>query len=133
MRVGRPTNYTKELGELAKEYLSDDESVNYLSYEHAIPSVVGLCRVLNRAKSTLYLWAKDEGHEFSDIIAKSNEFQEFVTLNGTLKGTLNPVIGKLVLGKHGYHEKQQTEISGPGGKPIETTSKVLNVVGIKTD
>jgi len=110
--MGRPTDYTPEIGEKAIAYLSDDESVNYLSHSHAIPSIVGLCRVLNRARSTVYQWAEDKEHDFADIIASNKEFQELVTLNGTLKGTLNPVIGKLVLGKHGYHEKQDTNVTG---------------------
>ncbi len=117
---GRPTDYTPDIGELARSYLSDDESVNYLSYKHAIPSVVGLCRVLNRARSTIYQWAEDENHDFADILATSKEFQELVTLNGTLKGTLNPQIGKLVLGLHGYHEKK--ELTGAEGKDLIPTS-----------
>jgi len=125
--VGRPTDYTQEIGETARAYLSDDESVNYKSYSHAIPSVVGLCRVLNRARSTVYQWAENEDHEFADILATSKEFQELVTLNGTLAGTLNPQIGKLVLGLHGYHDKQQTELSGPEGKPIETMFNFIEV------
>lgn len=116
MPAGRPTTFNEEVAKAAREYLSDDESVNYKSHDHAIPSIVGMCRVIKRPKSTVYDWAKTEGHEFSDILAESNEFQELVTINGTLKGELNAQIGKLVLGKHGYHEKQEvnatvTEIS----------------------
>lgn len=107
--AGRPTECTEELIAKAREYLSDDWQVNYLSHDHAIPSIVGMCRVLNRARSAIYRWAEDENNEFKDILEESKEFQELVVLNGTLKGDLNAQIGKLVLGKHGYHEKQEIQ------------------------
>lgn len=111
MPGGRPTQYTKEMGEKAQQYLSDDKTVNYESRGHAIPSIVGLCRILNVARSTLYLWAKDKDHEFSDILENSNELQELVLINGSLKNELNPTIAKLALGKHGYSEKQDIDLS----------------------
>lgn len=120
---GRPTNYTPELVQKATDYVSDDPEKNYLSYDHAIPSVVGLCRVLNRARSTLYAWGDDKSKSFSDILRAVNEFQELTVLNGTLKNQLNAQIGKLVLGKHGYHEKQDTALSGPGGDAIQVDNK----------
>lgn len=115
---GRPTSCDQETIDKALAYISNDETINYLSHGHAIPSVVGLCRVLNRARSTLYKWAEDPNNIFSDILADSNELQELVLLNGTLTNELNSNIGKLVLGKHGYHDKQ--DITGNDGGPIET-------------
>jgi hypothetical protein len=109
MPAGRPTTFNEEIAIKAREYLSDDKEVNYLSHGHAIPSIVGMCRVIKRPKSTVYGWAEDKEHEFSDILAESNEFQELTTINGTLKGDLNAQIGKLVLGKHGYHDKQEVD------------------------
>lgn len=103
--VGRPTNCDQETIDKALDYISDDKDRNYLSHDHAMPSIVGLCRILNRSRSTLYRWSEDENNAFWDILASSNEFQEFVVLNGTLKGDLNAQIGKLVLGKHGYSER----------------------------
>ena len=103
---GRKTSITPKIIKLALEYVSDDPKKNYIRYDHAIPSIVGLCRVLKRSRSTIYLWATDPDNAFSDIVDTNKEFQELVTLNGTLNGTLNANIGKLVLGKHGYHDRQ---------------------------
>ena len=129
---GRPTNYTDEIVDIAKSYVSDDETINYLSYGHAIPSIVGLCRVLDRARSTLYLWAQDETNAFSDILSSCNEFQELTTLNGSLTGNLNPAIAKLVLGKHGYSDKADTTLSAPGGGPVQTGS-IFEFIPVDSD
>lgn len=114
MPAGRPTEYTQEIVDLAKDYLETYSS----KYGHAIPSVVGLCKVVNRARSTLYEWAKDKDNEFSDILACINELQELVSLNGGIKGELNPQIVKLVLGKHGYHDKQDTNVGSQPDNPL---------------
>lgn len=100
MPAGRPTRYTKALVAKAWDYVD-----NFEKHGHAIPSVVGLCKVLNRGKSTVYDWAKDPNKEFSDILEAINENQELVTFNKSLKGEYNASIAKLLLGKHGYHDK----------------------------
>jgi hypothetical protein len=38
MPAGRPTTFNEEIALKAREYLSDDKEVNYLSHGHAIPS-----------------------------------------------------------------------------------------------
>jgi len=58
------------------------------------------------------LWASEGKGEFSDILEAINEKQELVTFNGSLLGDLNPTIAKLLLGKHGYHDKQDTTTEG---------------------
>jgi len=110
--MARPTDYNQEVIDKAYEYLGDDPSTNYQSHGHAIPSIVGMCRVIKRARTTLYRWAEEEDNEFKYILAQSNEDQEFTLLNGALKNELNPNIAKLALGKHGYHDKQDTNIAG---------------------
>lgn len=132
-KVGRPSEYTEEVVNLALGYVSDDESVNYISYSHAIPSIVGLCRVINRARSTVYLWSADINNQFSDILPAINEFQELTTLNGSLTGELNPQIGKLVLGKHGYSDKIATELTGADGGPVETKSAIFEFIPVDSN
>jgi hypothetical protein len=44
--------------------------------------------------------------------------QERELLNGSLKGDYNATISKLMLTKHGYSDKVESEISGPGGGPM---------------
>ena len=114
--MARPTKYTKALEKQAREYLSDDPEKNYQSCGHAIPSVVGMCRVLGVAKSTVYHWAEDKEHPFLDILEQSNELQELVLFNGALRNELNANIAKLALGKHGFSDKQ--ELTGQDGQHL---------------
>ncbi len=101
---GRPTKYNDELEQEAWDYID-----NYEKHGHAIPSVVGLCQVLQLHRTTLYNWADDEDKDFFYILESLNQKQELVTFNKALVGDYNPTIAKLLLGKHGYHDKQETK------------------------
>lgn len=120
MSGGRPTQCTPEVIAKAREYVSEDPRVNFESYDHAIPSVVGLTRVLNVARSSIYKWAEDKENAFSDILENINEYQEFTVINKTLRNEYNANIGKLVLGKHGYHDKQDQNVGGQKDNPVES-------------
>ena len=72
-----------------------------------IPSAIGMAMVLNLDDTTLYDWAKQENNEFSRILPRCKKRQEFKLIHGGLEGTLNSNIVKLVLGKHGYSDKQE--------------------------
>ncbi len=130
--AGRPSQYTEETLQIAQDYI-----VNFkTNYDHEIPSVVGLGKVLRITRETLYDWANPDsprykGEEFSDILRQINSDQHFELVNGGLNGRLNPQITKLVLGKHGYHEQHKQEISGPDGGPIE--GNVVFVGATETD
>ena len=119
---GRPSTLTPEVIELAWSYVDQ-----YDEYEHAVPSVVGLCKVINRAKSTVYKWAEDDDNPFSDILRAINENQELVTFNKSLTGEYNAAIAKLLLGKHGYSDKHDHTSSDKSMSPPE----VIEVVRVK--
>lgn len=105
MAAGRPTEYTQEVANLAKSYLE-----NYKENKEAVPTVVGLCRFIDRARSTVYKWASEaDKPEFSDIVEQLLEFQEFDLVNGALRGELNPQIAKTMMAKHGYSDKQEID------------------------
>ena len=72
---------------------------------HAVPSVVGLCSILNMRRATIYDLANKDEHDFKNILQVINEQQELVTFNRALRGEYNAAIAKLLLGKHGYHDK----------------------------
>jgi hypothetical protein len=113
---GRPTTYTPALVAKAREYLEA-----YKKAGDMIPSVVGLCAYIGRAKSTLYAWRDDQTKpEFSDILKAIDEAQENALLNGGLSKDFNPIITKLVLSKHGYHDKADIDHTTNGEK-IEPT------------
>ncbi len=124
--AGRPTSWTEEIEQEAWKYLEEWGTV----HGHAVPSVVGLCAAIGRAKSTIYDWSNEEDKQFSDILAAIKEKQELVTFNMSLTGEYNATIAKLLLGKHGYHDKQSTELSGKDGSAIEIDqSWTVEVVG----
>lgn len=106
--TGRPTKYTKEFEEKAQDYL-----VNYANYEQAFPSNIGLALHLGIAESTLYKWAKEKGKErFSEILDDINAKQQMVAWHKGMTGEYNANLVKLLLGKHGFSEKQTIEHEG---------------------
>lgn len=124
-KIGRPTKYKPELLEKANYYLE-----NYEEYDHAFPSDIGLAYVLDISDSTLYSWAKDDDKaEFLDILDKINRAQQFVAWNKGLKGEYNANLVKLLLGKHGFTEKTQQELTGAEGGPVDMKWTV-EVVGV---
>lgn len=119
--MARPTIYTLEMVEKAGEYLSGGYEVD----GSVIPSTAGLAEYLGIARSTLYLWGEDEEKpEFSDILQSIQSKQERLLLNSGLKGDFNSAITKLVLGKHGYHDKQDNTHANPDGSAM-----TLNFIG----
>lgn len=109
--------YTPELIKKVRSYLE-----NFKDFDDVIPSMVGLSRAIGIPRNTFYLWiknSKDEAckdderlHEIVQLFAQINDEQERTLLNGGLGGSFNPAIAKLVLGKHGYHDKQDSNIQG---------------------
>lgn len=114
MPAGRPTDYSDEICRKARLYLQDFEQ-----YGDAIPSVAGLAVFLKIARSTIYEWAKeDDKCEFSDILQEILAKQESILLTKGLKNEFNSSITKVILGKHGYSDKVEQEVSGPSGAPL---------------
>lgn len=100
---GGQTKYTPELMELAHRYLEEYETV----HDQAIPSAVGLAKVLKVAQSTVYKWAEEEDKELSEILGKLKDLQHETLVSKGLKGEFNSTITKLILTKHGYSDKQE--------------------------
>lgn len=122
MAGGRPTKYNEEALNTAEDYI-----VNFSDYGDAIPSVVGLAVALETHRDTIYAWAKEEGKEaFSDIVKRLSTNQERRLLNGGLDNSFNPTIAKLLLGKHGYSDKQETDITSGGEKLTAPTYTVVD-------
>lgn len=123
--VGRPTKFTPELVKKAQHYLENFDSEEY---GDSIPSVVGLALVVGVRRETLHVWANKDGgfynEEIAEILADLNATQERVLINSGLNGSFNSNITKLVLGKHGYHDKQDTHVKefnvNIGGKDADT-------------
>ncbi len=121
MPAGRPTKLTPEAIEKAIDYING----GYEACGDSIPSHVGIALLLNIATSTLYKWANEDSEEFSSILESCRQKQHQLLIGKGLSGDFNPSIAKLVLGKHGYHERQ--EHTGPDGQPMQVEQKVTSV------
>ncbi len=116
MSIGRPTKYSEEMLDKAKEYLNG----GYLTGGKVIPSHVGLSLCLGVDTQTLDNWAEKPEHiEFFGILKAIQATQQELLLNSGLTGEFNSAITKLVLGKHGYSEKQETTLQGAGGGAVK--------------
>lgn len=104
MPAGRPSIYTPELVQSAWNYVNDCPD--------AIPSIEGLCDAINIARATAYDWAKQDDKEFSDILDALMRKQAKMLINKGLENEWNSTIAKLILTKHGYSDKMETEHSG---------------------
>jgi len=109
---GRPSKYTPEIVEQARAYLEDYKT----EHDHEIPSIVGMAVILNVGKSTLYDWAGEDDNEFSDILDRCMSLQQIKLISGGLSNEFNASIAKLVLGKHGYSDKVDTDHTTKGEK-----------------
>lgn len=103
----RPTKYTPELLEKARNYLN--------VYETAIPSIIGLASYLEIRTSTVYDWRTHEDkQEFSDILDRILQAQHEKLWDMGLRGEYNAALVKLALGKHGYSDKQEIDHTTQG-------------------
>jgi hypothetical protein len=105
MPGGRPTKYSDEILEKARDYID-----SYECYGHPFPSEVGLSEALSVAKSTIKDWKSHEDkEEFSAILDQINTRQQMIAWDKGLKGEYNANLVKLLLGKHGYSDKVEQE------------------------
>lgn len=105
---GRPSGYSKEILDKAKAYLDECQA------KDAMPQTAQLAYQLNCSRKTLYNWA-EANDEFLHILEKLNALQEFILISKGLSGDYNAALAKLVLGKHGYHDRQDIT---SGDKPL---------------
>lgn len=122
---GRPTKYSEDILSRTIDYVSLFLDSEKLPKDEVIPSIEGLALYLDIARPTIYDWSSHEDKpEFSYIIEKLSACQGKILLNGTLKGTLNSGIGKAILSKHGYVEKNETDLTSKG-KVIQGFTAIL--------
>jgi DNA-binding transcriptional regulator YiaG len=125
---GRPTIYNEELLEKAREYLnaSEDEEEQQMIGLSAkgtelfknklrvnLPSIEGLSRFLGVSRETIYAWEKEK-EEFSDIINNLRAKQAEALINKGLSGDYNSTIAKVLLTKHGYTDKIESDVTSKG-------------------
>jgi hypothetical protein len=121
--MARPTKWSKEIEEQAYDYIRD-----YGNHGHMIPSIEGLAIVLDLHRDTLYDWAKHKDKKFSDILGKLLQMQQQKLIDGGLSNKFNSAITKLVLGKHGFHDKMEQDITSSDESMKPTVIKLVGKV-----
>lgn len=102
---GRPRKFTPQVLAQCHEYLAG-------GYKElgVVPSLATLSLYLNVAKDTRDTWVRDFP-EFRSIVDDVKDLQHAILLHGGLTGALNPTITKLILAKHGYHERVENHVT----------------------
>jgi hypothetical protein len=123
---------------IAQLKIAEDYLLNYSdpdSYNDVIPSMVGLGLAMVTPRHNLTNLKREpppprlktagaiRQRRLLVILGMIHEQQHQDLINGALRGELNSNIAKLVLGKHNYHEKTDTTLSGPEGEPVQLDQK----------
>jgi hypothetical protein len=127
MNVGKPTSYNDELLEKAKQYLNyflqEESDIKIVPAGQVIPTAVGLCSHIGIGTSTSSVWEKDDTKlEYRAVLDGIKQVQHIIALNGGMAGTFNAPIVKLLLTKHGYHDKSEQDVKSSDGSMTPTFS-----------
>ncbi|MFA6097569.1 MAG: terminase small subunit [Candidatus Paceibacterota bacterium] len=109
--MGRPSLCTAEMVRSAEYYSREWKS---LDTNDVLPSIEGLALYLGVTRKTIYNWLQeaetDKNHQDFLYICEQILIRQFKQLsNGGLQGTYNSAITKLMMSKHGYVDKAETE------------------------
>lgn len=124
MAAGRPQEYNDNIIKKAEKYLSEcvDEIYEFHktrgttsdTFEQKrnvkLPTIEGLALYLDVNRDTIYDWDK-KFPRFSDILSKLKRKQAEALIQNGLSGDYNPVIAKLILGKHGYVDEKRSDVN----------------------
>ncbi len=123
---GRPTKLTDELIAQAKDHVDNFD----VSIATLLPTIEGLALELDVSRDTIYEWEK-ENKQFSDIVSNLRSKQAQKLIQNSLQNRYNASIAKLILsGKHGYVEKNESDITSGGEK---LTPLLVKFIGGEND
>jgi hypothetical protein len=126
MPAGRPTEYTPEIVEKAWAYANG----GWIEAGDPVPSVAGLACEVGISRDTCYEWSKHEDKEFSYILFKIAQTQERQLVKGGLSSVFNASITKMMMTKHGYSDRVETDLTSSDGS---MTPQVVERVIVKPD
>lgn len=105
---GRPPKYNDEqMSELVAKFREYIENTD-------IPIVAEFAYQNGLYKQYFY-----DHDEFTDLVKMATSKKEAALEYGALKGTLNPTMAVFSLKQMGWTDKQQTEMTGSGGAPLQ--------------
>lgn len=108
MGAGRPTTYSAKVVALGVNYIEECPD--------NLPSVVGLCLHIERAKSLVYEWIKQpDKKELADIVSVVNEMQEHILINKSITNEFNSKIAAMMLSKFGHVERKEIDNTSSDG------------------
>lgn len=106
--MARPTTYNDEVVSKGIEYIENCPD--------NLPSVVGLCLYIERGKSCVYDWIKqDDKKALSDIVSIVNEMQEHILINKSITNEFNSKIAAMMLSKFGHIERKEIDNKSSDG------------------
>lgn len=136
--MARPSKYTKALGLAICERIANGETLVSVCEDKAMPT-----------RSTVYLWTVE--HEaFSDMYAKARQqcadawFENAIGIATAADCAVDPKVvpgarlhvdtlkwAAAKLRPRAYSERQQVELSGPNGGPIQTETDDLSKLSVE--
>lgn len=113
--VGRPTKLTPDLLVKAENYIYDtpDQPAAWRDDNNQVPTIEAFALYMGLSRDTVYVWSNTNS-EFSDIVDDIRAQQASILVKNGLAGTFNASITKLLLTKHGYSDKVETDITTKG-------------------
>lgn len=118
--MARPTKYSKEMQARADAYVDG----GFCECGDIVPSRAGLALELRVSRETLTNWERVHP-EFLGTLERLSWLQERISLNGGLKGELNPTIVKLLLSNHGYSDRQEIDHRSGDGSMSPTRIELV--------
>ena len=112
--MARLTTYNDEVIEKGLDYIQ--------SCPDNLPSIVGLCLHIERAKGLVYEWIKhDDKAELNDIVSIVNEMQESLLINKSITNEFNSKISAMMLSKFGHVERKEVDNKSSDGSMTPKT------------
>jgi hypothetical protein len=127
--MARPTKLTEAVLAKAREYVD----TGWSKQKHAVPMIEGLALYIGTHRVTVREWVdnppKDANENetdkqfklrislhkrFSDIVRDLDTIQALELGSGALKNKLNAKTANMMLSKHGYVERKETDITSQG-------------------
>ncbi|WP_439946498.1 terminase small subunit [Streptomyces sp. BBFR109] len=127
--MARPTKLTETVLNAAREYVD----TGWKKKKHAVPMIEGLALWIGVDRTTVREWADNPPTEknqnetekafkarlslhrrFSLIVNELNDVQAVELASGALKNKLNARTANMMLSKHGYVERKETDLTSQG-------------------